>query len=218
MSLESTARAFFRNTPGAAGQAAFDAFVAACAEVDTVVGSAEATAGTPAGTGVTAVENGSASNHQTILTFVNTPVPLVDEAGVVAYGGLKVYDFPIGRILWLGAVADLALTKSSTGVNANWDGDVGLGTVTATNDNALATTEQNLIPTTATPQAVAGATTADCQSTATESGTIHDGSSTAIDAFLNLLVDDADHDVTTTPCNLIVNGTITMSWANLGDN
>lgn len=171
--------------------------------------------GAAAGTGVTATEYGTGALHKTVLTLVNTPIVLADNAGVVAYGGLKIYDFPEGAINVLGATANLAMTKSSAGVNADWDGDFGLGTVTANNTNALATTEQNLIPTTATPQAVSGATTAKGQ--ATSAGQIFDGTGTAIDAFLNFLVDDADHDVTGTACNLIANGTVTILWANLGD-
>jgi hypothetical protein len=62
--------------------------------------------------------------------------------------------------------------------------------------------------------AVAGATTAKGVSTA--AATL-DGTDTAVDLFLNFLVDDTDHDVTTTPANLIVSGTITLHWINLGD-
>jgi type II secretory pathway component GspD/PulD (secretin) len=142
---------------------------------------------------------------------------LADEAGVVAYGGLKIYDFPQGYIYMQSAVADLAITKSSAGVNDDWDGDIGLGTVTASNNATLAATEQNIISTTATPQAAAGATTGDGVSTATEHA-ILDGTSAAVDLFVNLLVDDADHDVTSTPCNLILNGTITVNWLFMGDN
>ena len=42
------------------------------------------------------------------------------------------------HLLFLGAVTNLVVKKSSAGVNDNWDGDVGLGTVTANNGNALA--------------------------------------------------------------------------------
>lgn len=173
--------------------------------------------GAVAGSGVTLVETGSGAFHQTVITFTDVDVALTDEAGVVAYGGLKIYDFPEGYIYVLGTSADIALTKSSAGVNDDWDGDFGVGTVTATNDATLATTEQNIIPTTATPQAAAGATTSDGVSTATEHA-ILDGHTTPIDMFINYLVDDADHDVTTTPCNLIVNGTLTILWTSIGDN
>ncbi len=177
----------------------------------------------PSGSGSTAVssavatETGAGAVHTTVLTFTNTAVALTDEAGVVAYAGTKVYDFPEGAILFLGATTNLALTKSSAGVNVDWDGDVSLGTITASNNATLSSTEQNLIPTTSTPQAVAGVSSAKSQSTATESGVIFNGTGTAIDVYLNLLVDDADQDVTGTACNLILNGTITIVWANLGD-
>lgn len=170
--------------------------------------------GAVAGTGAVAVENGNGAVHKTTITFTNTPVTLADNAGTVAYGSQKVYDFPDGNIFILGAVADLDLTKSSAGVNADWDGDIGVGTAAADNTNSLSSTEQNIIPTTATPQAVAGATTGNCRSTA---AVVADGTGTAADAFLNILVDDADHDVTGTACNIIVNGTLTLVWANLGD-
>lgn len=173
--------------------------------------------GAAAGTGVSASERVAGGVvHQTVLTLTNTPIPLTDNAGVVAYGGLKVYDFPQGAILMLGATANLALTKSAAGVNDDWDGDFGIGTVTASNNNSLSSTEQNILPTTATPQAAAGATTAKGQSTATENAVI-DGTATAVDAFLNFLVDDTDHNVGATPTNLIANGTITLTWINLGD-
>lgn len=152
------------------------------------------------------------------LTFSDVSIALVDEAGVVAYAGLKIADLPEGAILLQGAVADLALTKSSAGVNDDWDGDFSIGTVTASNNGTLSSTEANIIPSTATPQATSGATTAKGESTSTEAGTIIDGTTTPVDVYLNFLVDDADHDVTTTPCNLIVNGTIEIHYALLGDN
>lgn len=144
-------------------------------------------------------------------------ITMADEAGVVAYGGLKILDLPDGAILFLGATADLAFTLSAAGINADWNGDFGVGSVTASNNASLASTEQDYIPTTATPQASGSATTAKGQSTATESGAIFDGTTTAADVFLNVLVDDADHNVTGTPTNVIANGTITFCYAELGD-
>lgn len=35
--------------------------------------------------------------------------------------------------------------------------------------------------------------------------------------YLNLLVDDADQDATTTPTDLIINGTLTLVWSLIGD-
>lgn len=171
-------------------------------------------AGSAAGEGVSAQTIGNGVVNKTVLTLENTAIPLVDEAGVVAYGGLKVFDLPEGLVQILGAVADLAVTKSSAGVNNDFDGDFAVGTVTASNNNTLSATEANIIASTATPQAAAGATTAKGVSTAVLT---LDGTATAVDVYLNALVDDADHDVTTTPASLIVNGTITLSWIHLGD-
>jgi len=195
--------------------AAFDADVTAKRIGVTI--QIESDPGAPATTGVTASESFDGGVRRVTLTFTDVAFTLVDEAGVVAYKGNKVYDFPAGAILFMGASADLALTKSSAGVNADWDGDFSLGTVTASNNASLSSTEQNLIPTTATPQAVAGVTTAKGASTSTEACKVFDGTATAIDAYLNFLVDDTDHNVGATPCNLIVNGTIVLCYLPLGD-
>lgn len=174
--------------------------------------------GAAAGTGVVAVETGFGNFKTTTLTLTNTPVVMADNAGVTAYGSLQIYDFPQGYIYMQSALSDLALTLSAAGINADWDGDIGLGTVAADNTaTPLATTEQNIIPNTATPQAAASATTGDAVSTATEHA-IHDGTSAAKEVYLNLLVDDADHDVTSTPTNIICNGTIVLNWLFMGDN
>lgn len=171
--------------------------------------------GSEAVSGMTIEHSGDAAMRKTVFRFTDVAVALVDEAGVVAYKGTKIFDAPEGLIVIVGASANLALTKSSAGVNADWDGDFSLGTVTASNNATLSSTEQNIIPTTATAQAVAGATTAVGESTAPVT---LDGTATAVDVYLNFLVDDADHDVTGTACNLIVNGTITLIWTQVGDN
>lgn len=168
-------------------------------------------------TGLTVTEYGDGVFHKTRFTFTNMAMTLADAAGVVAYKGQSLYTFPVGYIYTQGAVANLALTKSSAGVSDTWDGDVGVGTVTASNNSSLSSTEQDIIPTTATPQASAGETTADAVSTATEHA-ILDGTSAAKALFLNFLVDDADHDVTGTACDLIVNGTLDVCWVHMGDN
>ncbi len=169
--------------------------------------------GTVAGTGVSGNATAGGFSKQ-VLTFKNTPVVLADNAGVIAYGGLKILDFPQGSIVIQGATANLVVTKSSAGVNATWNGDFAIGTVTASNDATLTTTEANIIASTATPAAVAGVTSAKGRSTA---AVTLDGTTTAVDAFINFLVDDTDHNVAATPCNLILNGTVTILWANMGD-
>lgn len=149
----------------------------------------------------------------TTLTLSALSLAMVDVAGTVAYAGKKILDFPAGYIRIDSAVADLAIAKSSAGVIATWDGDFSLGTVTAAGDATLTSTEADIIASTATPQAVSSVTTAiGSKLTATDL----DGTVTAKDMYLNVLVDDADQDVTTTPCNLLFTGTITLTWRNMG--
>lgn len=168
------------------------------------------------GTGVAVREYGSGPFHMTVLTLIDVEVALTDVAATVAHGSLKLYDFPAGAILIFSAVTDLDLTKDAAGVNATWDGDFGLGTAAAAGDASLTSTEDDILPTTATPQAVAGVTTANGQSTAAEN-VVHDGTTTPKDLYLNVLVDDADHDVASTPTSLIFNGTIRVAWLQMGD-
>lgn len=173
--------------------------------------------GAAAGTGVSVKETGFGDFKSSIFTFADVTLALTDVAGTIAYTSLKFYDFPVGYIYVISVCSDLAVTKSSAGVDADWNGDFAIGTAAAAADNGLTSTEVDLLPKTATPKAVSGVTTADGASTATEHA-VHDGTTTAKDAYINILVDDADQDVTTTACNLILNGTIRINWVFMGDN
>lgn len=172
-------------------------------------------AATAAGTGVTASQSEEENNFVTqTFTFKDVAIPGIDTAATVGRATLKFADLPEGLIFIAAAVANLTLGKSSAGINADFDGDFGVGTVAAAGDATLSSTEQNVIPTTATPQAVAGATTAKGVSTA---AVVLDGTATAVDLYLNILIDDADQDMTGTPANVIVNGTITLTYLVAGD-
>jgi hypothetical protein len=169
--------------------------------------------GAVAGSGVVAREFISGPNRLTRLTLTGRTVTMTDEAGVVAYGGTKLYDFPTGAIRITGVGVSLTVTKSGAGINDDFDGDWGIGTATAGNNNALATTEQDIVATTATTQAVAGVTSiAFPASSATVVS--FDGTGTAKDLFLNFLIDDVDQDGGGT---LSVTGTIDITWQYLGD-
>lgn len=180
----------------------------------TVVGPAGAPDASLSGEITQSVDRGDAAMQQTVLSFEDVTVALTDEAGVIAFGSKKIFDFPAGSIAILGATVDLALTKSSAGVDDDWNGDFSMGSAAAGNNAALEGTEANVIASTATPEASGGATTATGRSTA---AVYLDGTSTAVDLYLNFLVDDADHNVTGTACNLILNGTVTVTWVNQGD-
>ena len=169
----------------------------------------------PATTGLSVVESGSQVAHKTEITLTDLTVSLTDNADTVAYLGAQIYDFPEGAVMFMGSMADITVTLSAAGVDADWAGDFSLGTATADNGAALATTEQDLLPTTATAAATSSVGTFTGQSTVANI-VVFDGTSTAKDVFLNVLVDDADQDVTTTATDMIFNGTVSFTWVNLG--
>lgn len=167
-----------------------------------------------AGIGVVASESGSGSFRKTVLTLTDTPITVTD---ALAYAGLKLYDFPAGRILLLGTTVSLAFgvttTRAST-INDNAAMDFSLGSVTASNVT-LATTMLDILPkvdktldgaVAAYTTAVGGALAASAQ---------FDGTTTPLDLFLNVsfpTTTDIDADGA-----LKVQGTITLHWVQLGD-
>ena len=166
--------------------------------------------GTKNGSTVTVVEYGNGILHQTVLTLTATPLTL---RNTQQGQGVKVYDFPAGGITILGATGSVAETTTSiladtlnASVTYNW----GVGTVTQAN-GTLATTEQDIIPTTnGTASAtinVAGAASGGARITDAAN---FNGISAAIDAYFNVGIataDDIDADATTT-----WTGTINITW------
>jgi len=173
------------------------------------------------GATVSAVERGDGVLHQTVLTCAATPITITDEAGSCQWGGTaKLYDFPDGALVAIGAVATGDLTLGTTGTIINtYAGIMSLGTAAATSANAtLTTTEADIIASTATTEAVAKVAATDAYSTATlltESGAAWlDGTGTAKDLYLNFIITD---DVSHTSGTGTWTGTITLTWINLGD-
>lgn len=170
-------------------------------------------AGTKNGTGVTAAEMGNRVLHYTRLTLDALSVAMTDAGGAQSHGSSKIYDFPAGAIKMVGAIANLTLTAGTGGISDTFDGDGALGSVAAAADATLSGTEADVIASTATAQAVAGVGSLKMQSTASQEVVI-DGTTTPVDLYLNLLVDDADSTANDT---LAVSGTIDLYWINLGD-
>lgn len=104
--------------------------------------------------GLTSEETGTGPFRQTVFYFNNTPVTMADEPAIGAYGGVKLYTMPDGLVDIVGAVVDLTATKSGSGINADFDGDVAMGTAVASTGVSLTGTQANIIPSTAIPQAV----------------------------------------------------------------
>lgn len=215
-----------RPTNISAGQRFFDTTIgkqlvySGTAWVDANGGTAAARGdGAKNGATVSVAETGDGAIHKTVLTLASTPVSIVSVTTGAGVGGTKIYDFPAGRILILGCMAALSLAVAEADeedyTDGTPEGQIGIGTVAPANADALGTdaTDDNL------------ATAADFTMTDFVDASVNcvsepsiqiDGTSQAVDAYVNALVDAGDiDDDTTTP--LLVSGTVTIHWLNLGD-
>lgn len=175
--------------------------------------------GAVSGIGVTGAENiGSDVLHQTVITLKNTPVPVASVADAAGVGGAKVFDFPEGRILFLGATAKLTIAvpadKQADFTDATPEGDIGIGTAVPADADALGTdaTDDDLATATAFTMAAFSATA----NLPSEAVAQFDGTSSPKAAFVNVLIDagDIDDDAST---HVLVSGTVTLTWINQGD-
>lgn len=174
----------------------------------------ESSVGVGAKNGDTVVvqELGNTVVKQTVLSLTATPVTVANTTGA-SFGGVKLYGFPAGRILVLGVTADLSMDWSASDIVATGSGDFSMGT-TITTDATLDGTDVNLLPSTGMLDPfAAGVGTA---KGALAASAQFDGTSTAIDANLNIIIDDADVDNAASDI-VLVTGTVKLTWINLGD-
>jgi hypothetical protein len=153
--------------------------------------------------------------------FVQTTITLDNLAQTVVngteYQGTKIYDFPECRMYVIGAVATLAQKTTSailSTLNGGSTGAIGVGTATAS-ATTLATTMQDIIPTTAFTSSATINVAGTAVSAVLASPAVFDGTATAKDLYLNTAyatTGDVDADATQT-----ISGTIVVTWVNLGD-
>jgi hypothetical protein len=161
---------------------------------------------------VTAADVGNVI-RQTTLTIEDLSVATVDADTNGAHGSAILYTFPEGNIHILGAVSDLTVARVGTSIEADAVVVTALGSVATANDNAaLTSTEANIIPSTASTL-TDGEGVMNGQSTA--SATL-DGTSSAASCRFNVAVAADDHGASADA--FLVNGTVTITWVNLGDN
>lgn len=160
-----------------------------------------------------AVVNETVGTIRTTLQLSGAVVTMTDATTAGCHGSIKLYDFPACNLLFLGATCDLTVTAGAGGIADTAAVVAAIGTATvSTADATLTTTEADLIPSTAaTLTAGAGAAKG---KTLTAGVVVFDGTTTAKDAYLNFAVPDAG---STGNDTLIVSGTVTLVWANLGD-
>ncbi len=164
------------------------------------------------GATVAVTEYGDSILHQSVLTLSDTPVTVANTTGS-SFGGVKLYDFPAGRMLVLGVTADLTFNWDGTDIAADGSGDFSMGT-TITADATLAGTDVDLLPSTGLLDPfVAGVGTG---TGALAAAAQFDGTATAKDLNLNIIIDDAD--VADGASDIVlVSGTVRVTWINLGD-
>lgn len=170
------------------------------------------TAGAAASASV-AVSESAAGAMKTTLTLSGVSITMTDATTAGSHGSLKLYDFPQCNLLFLGGTCDLTITAGVGGITDTAAVVGSIGTTAVATDNAtLTTTEADLIPSTdSTLTAGAGETKG---KTVTAGVVVFDGTTTAVDAYLNFAVPDAG---STADDTLTVSGTITLVWSNLGD-
>jgi len=169
--------------------------------------------GTGGGAGVTVTELGDGIVHKTYFSIAALSISVTDSAGVNGgQGSQKIYDFPAGAIQVLGASYNLSTLAGAGGI-ADGAALIGaLGTTAAAADNStLTTTEADFIAST-TGTLVGGA--GDLKKYGSLVAAAFDGTTTAVDLYLNLAVPDADISASDT---VEINSTIEVYWVNLGD-
>lgn len=179
------------------------------------LGTAGSGAGAAAGTNVTAAENGDSLVHQTVLTLAATPVTVANTTGA-SFGSQKLYDFPEGRILVLGTTAYFSeISWAGQDIGTGGSGDYSLGT-TATSDATLDSTDVDLLPSSAMLDPFVAGVGRSNAGTALAAAAQFDGTATPKDAYLNVIIDDADV-ADAASDTVLFTGTVKITWINLGD-
>ena len=173
--------------------------------------SGEITSGaTVGGAALAVVVNHVGATNQTVATFTNYLLVITDSEGQGGHGGLKLLDFPAGMIDIYGVIGDIAFT-AGVGVTTTATYDFGIGTETFATDNAALSAAEQDIVTKVEGDLTASAVDADFVNVTLAN---FDGHTTADDVWFNVVFEDNDMTATGT---ITVNGTIVITWANLGD-
>ena len=167
--------------------------------------------GIASGTGVSAIQ-GVGLPQVAVLPISALNVVMTDATTAGSHGAQKIFTFPEGNVMVLGAVTDLTIARVGTGLTTTSAVVSSLGSVTVGTDNAtLTSTEADIVPSTASTLAAGAGVTKGASTTAA----VLNGTTTPAAVFLNFATPDAGSTATDA---LTVNGTITISYLVLGDN
>lgn len=165
--------------------------------------------------GLSVIECGIGAVRQTVLNFDKFAVTTGNTTGA-SFGSAKIYSFPQGVINFLGCVAyfpEISWVGSS--IADAGSGDYSIGT-TATADATLSGTEVNILPSTAMLDPFVGGVGRSNARSHLTAATIIDGSTTALDAYLNVIIDDDDVSNGAADDDVLFTGQVIITWANLG--
>lgn len=157
--------------------------------------------------------SGPSPINRTIITLQAKEITVANTTGV-SFGGVKIFDFPKGRIWVMAALVrnlTIGLTNdgNATPIDGDDNGDFSMGT-TAPTDGTLTGTDVDLCPSTALELDTTGT------SAVLAASAFFDGTSTAKDVYFNMLIDDAD--VADAASDVLeLNGEVEIYWVNLGD-
>ena len=174
------------------------------------------------GTAVQPATSGSVKvEHVAFGPFVQTTIRLDNVAQAVVngteYQGTKIFSFPQSRMYVVGATATLQQKTTSalaSTLNSGSTGAIGVGTATAS-ATTLATTMQDIIPTTAFTSSTTINVAGTAVSAVLASPAVFDGTGTAKGLYLNTAYATTTHvdaDATQT-----ISGVVRVTWINLGD-
>jgi len=147
---------------------------------------------------------------KTTLTMSDVSVVIAEGgSGTNGYGGVKIYDFPEGRLLVQGVIVEnfTFKTNATSAIDSADGGDFAFGTAVVT-DGSMSGTMVDFCPSTSIDP-ITNVTDAALAASAQ-----FDGTSTAKDLYVNLTIDDGDISATATNT---VDATVTIHWIKLGD-
>jgi len=198
-------------TATAAELNAMDGITATVTELNAMDGAVDGV-GSATGSTETATES-LAYIQKTIIVLDDTPIVVTDLTGSTnSCGGTKIYEFPEGQIYILGfQVEDFTFATNSV-IDNDHGGDFSFGTTVGTGSD-LSTTEIDLTDAKVSIDPVTNVTDA-VSALDTVAESYFDGTATAKDVYCNILLDGGDIDADTTNT---VDATVTIIWANLGD-
>lgn len=159
-----------------------------------------------AATGVTAVEQGNARNHTTVLT-VSTTLPAIAGGANLGVGKL-LYTMPAGAVVILAAKQSLAITQTQGNITADTP-DGGLGTVIASGAVAV------LSGTATFEDILTGQTFTNCNGTASVAA-VQTSMVMQVGAAHTVHFNVADGWAASGDAAALLTGTVTIHWTFLG--